>query len=72
GRAVGAQKALFRAIDEWAKKVGFDPERVKERVREMLREKYGVESCSQLSVEQWTEAAAKRAELIRMLEKQYI
>lgn len=68
----GAMKALFGAVDEWAKKTGFDPEQAKEDVKAMLRAKYGVSSCSELTAEQWTEAARDRMLLVKALEQRYI
>jgi len=68
----GAMKALFAAVDEWATKAGFDPEQAKQYAKEILRARYGVSSCSDLTPEQWTEAARNRIFLIKALEQKYI
>lgn len=63
----GAQKALFAAVDEWAKKHGHDPAEVKDFVASLIREHFGVESCAELTVQQWTEAARRREEFLAQI-----
>ena len=63
-----ARRKVFAAVSEWAKESGFDPEEAKEVAKEVLRRSYGVESCSNLSTEQWERVARHAKRFVHAVE----